>query len=75
MKKAAVTPMEKIDAAASLREIVCTAGCFVGTTLSAEATSVQSRAVSKVARNFIVNLVYVVRIYEACGSSSSLQSS
>ena len=66
MKKAvaaAAAPMEKIDVVASLREIVvvaaaafwCECGCcFVGGTLSAEANSVQSKAVSKVTTDLMV---------------------
>ena len=56
MKKAVVvvTPMEKMDAAASLREMVFC--CFVeGDKLSAEADSKQSEAVRKAAKNFIVD--------------------
>ena len=70
MKKAvaaAAAPMEKIDVVASLREIVvvaaaaaaaafwCECGCcFAGGTLSAEANSVQSKAVSKVTTDLMV---------------------
>ena len=62
MKKAAaavvVVPMEKMDAVASLREIVVGCGfcsCFAGM-FSAEANSVHSKPVSKAVRDLIVDI-------------------
>lgn len=70
-KAAAVAPMEKIDAAASLREMMVAAaavwceeeesGCFAGM-LSAEANSVQSEAVVSTTvtrRNLMIESMYV----------------
>ena len=62
MKKAAaaavvVVPMEKMDAVASLREIVgCGCCCFAGMMFSAEANSVQSKAVTKAVKDLIFDI-------------------
>ena len=60
MKKAAaavVVPMEKMDAVASLREIVGCGCCLAGGMFSAEASSVHSKAVTKKAvRDLIVDI-------------------
>ena len=61
MKKAAaaavVVPMEKMDAVASLREIVvgCGCCCFAGM-FSAKASSVQSKAVTKAVKDLIFDI-------------------
>ena len=56
-KAAAAVPMEKMDAVASLREIVVGCGCcLVAGMFSAEASSVHSKAVSKAVRDLIVDI-------------------